>query len=157
MFTKMAGRKTCTNFYGVLTSLPIANKVIFESLYCKYFNRRLLRTLARNVRKKNTVPEDEAVTNSRTEDLPKVKAKQKLRNEFLPFELQIPDVITTENQHDCLAQVVTPLSNMPYQEQLALKGKWAKHVLKIFQNELRNEGSRQNVDVGRVLHDVIPS
>ncbi|XP_046391848.1 tRNA (uracil(54)-C(5))-methyltransferase homolog-B-like isoform X2 [Ischnura elegans] len=76
------------------------------------------------------------------------------RDIFLPFKVAVPRVITEENQHECLAQVVTPLWNLPYGEQLALKQKWAAHVLNVLRKNLEKEGIKHGIYVKNTLQKI---
>ena len=50
-----------------------------------------------------------------------------------------PVQVTAENQHESLAQVMTPLWQLPYPEQLKLKRKWCYDVLKALRNKFIRE------------------
>ena len=56
-----------------------------------------------------------------------------------------PDEVTAENQHDSLARVVTPLWQIPYEEQLQIKLKWSRNVVQNFIKKLLVQTSSKKV------------
>jgi hypothetical protein len=69
-----------------------------------------------------------------------------------------PEEVTPENQHDCLARVITPLWQMPYKEQLHIKLKWSQNVTQNFIKKLRVQTSGKKLrKVSYRLHGVKPS
>lgn len=69
-----------------------------------------------------------------------------------------PEEVTAENQYDSLARVVTPLWQVPYEEQLQIKLKWSQNVTQNFIKKLRVQTSSKKVrKVSYRLQDVKPS
>lgn len=56
-----------------------------------------------------------------------------------------PEEVTAENQYDSLARVVTPLWQIPYEEQLQLKLKWSQNVVRNFMKKLHVQTSSKKV------------
>lgn len=56
-----------------------------------------------------------------------------------------PEEVTAENQYDSLARVVTPLWQIPYEEQLQIKLKWSRNVVKNFIKKLHVQTSSKKV------------
>jgi hypothetical protein len=77
---------------------------------------------------------------------------------LLASERISPTQVTADNQYDILAGVVTPLWQVPYQEQLDIKWKWSQHVLENFIKKLRDRTKGKKVKkISYRLHQVKPS
>ncbi|XP_021921005.1 tRNA (uracil(54)-C(5))-methyltransferase homolog [Zootermopsis nevadensis] len=77
---------------------------------------------------------------------------------LLETECVSPTQVTSDNQYDSLAGVVTPLWQVPYQEQLQIKWKWSQTVLENFVKKLRDQTKRKKVKkISYKLHQVKPS
>ena len=69
-----------------------------------------------------------------------------------------PEEVTAENQYDSLARVVTPLWQIPYEEQLQVKLKWSRNVMRNFIKKLRVQTSSKKVrKISYKLQGVKPS
>jgi len=69
-----------------------------------------------------------------------------------------PAQVTAENQYDSLAGVVTPLWQVPYQEQLQMKRKWSQGILQNIIKKLRDHTNSKKVKKSSCrLHYVKPS
>jgi hypothetical protein len=69
-----------------------------------------------------------------------------------------PDEVTSENQFDSLARVVTPLWQTPYEEQLQIKLRWSQTVMQNFIKKLRVRTSSKKLrKISYRLHGVKPS
>lgn len=76
----------------------------------------------------------------------------------LETECVSPTQVTSDNQYDSLAGVVTPLWQVPYQEQLQIKWKWSQTVLENFVKKLRDQTKSKKVKkISYKLHQVKPS
>jgi hypothetical protein len=69
-----------------------------------------------------------------------------------------PEEVTAENQYDSLARVITPLWQIPYEEQLQIKLKWCRSVMRNFTKKLHVQSSGKKVSkISFRLHNVRPS
>jgi hypothetical protein len=68
-----------------------------------------------------------------------------------------PAQVTSENQYESLAAVVTPLWQTPYEEQLAIKLKWSQNVMQNVVNKLYKQTNRKFKKISYKLHHVKPS
>jgi hypothetical protein len=69
-----------------------------------------------------------------------------------------PAQVTAENQYDSLAGVVTPLWQVPYEEQLQIKRKWSQGILQNIIKKLRDHTNSKKVKKSSCrLHYVKPS
>jgi hypothetical protein len=69
-----------------------------------------------------------------------------------------PTEVTADNQYDSLAGVVTPLWQVPYQEQLEIKQKWSRSILWNFIKKLCDHTKGKRVKkISYRLHQVKPS
>ena len=69
-----------------------------------------------------------------------------------------PEEVTAGNQYDSLARVVTPLWQIPYDEQLQIKLKWSQNVIRNFIKKLNVQTSSKKVrKISYRLQGVNPS
>ncbi|XP_049852881.1 tRNA (uracil-5-)-methyltransferase homolog B-like [Schistocerca gregaria] len=70
---------------------------------------------------------------------------------------KIPEHVTAENQYECLAEVVTPLWRIPYEQQLELKFQWTKHVVSLIKSKLKPHSHKHNHLKMCRVNNVLPS
>lgn len=70
---------------------------------------------------------------------------------------KLPEHVTAENQHECLAEVVTPLWRVPYEEQLQLKFQWTKNVVSLIKSKLKSRSHKHNRMRMCRINKVLPS
>lgn len=75
---------------------------------------------------------------------------------FEPF----PFAVTEENRLECLKRALTPLHDVPYQEQLSSKETYCRNALRLFAQELYKQGTPVRLDVRRLpcqVKSIVPS
>ncbi|XP_071439985.1 tRNA (uracil-5-)-methyltransferase homolog B-like [Hetaerina americana] len=151
----MAGRKAFVNFQRLIKSDICKPCSISDLGTINTPSRRFLRGEARSLKKIRQLPEPVITEeNISAGDFPRTPARNKKSKEYLPFKIQVPEIITAENQYDCLAQVVTPLWKIPYREQLQLKQRWAVYVIALLRKKLEKEGIKYGINIQNVLQEI---